>query len=70
MDDVGRDRDLLNAVARIPFPMTLSVLPDEQYTKESADWAHGHGYEVMLHLPMQPEPYREKIRDNMLFLFR
>lgn len=60
MDDVGRDRDLLTSLADIGFPMTLSVLPDCEYSKESADWAHNHGYEVMVHLPMQPEPYRDE----------
>jgi hypothetical protein len=60
MDDVGRDKELLTSIANIPFPMTLSVLPDCEYTKESADWAHNHGYEVMVHLPMQPEPFRDE----------
>lgn len=55
MDDVGRDRDLLHRLADIPFPITVSVLPDLTFTRESAEWAHGHGFEVMLHMPMQPE---------------
>lgn len=68
MDDVGGDKELLKTVAKIPFPMTLSVLPDCQYSRESADWAHQHGYEVMVHLPMQPESYREEDPDQHALL--
>ena len=60
MDDVGENEELLNTLPRIPFPLTLSVMPDCQYTKSSADWAHNHGYEVMVHLPMQPLLYPEE----------
>ncbi len=37
---------------RIPYPLTVSVLPHTVNSSEVAEEAHRRGYEVMLHLPM------------------
>lgn len=52
IDDLGYDRAQADSVLRIPYPLTVSVLPHEMNSSEVAEEAHRRGYEVMLHLPM------------------
>jgi polysaccharide deacetylase 2 family uncharacterized protein YibQ len=52
MDDLGNDRTQADALFRIGYPLTISVLPHEADSGEIAEEAHRRGYEVMLHLPM------------------
>lgn len=52
IDDLGYDRAQADSVLRIPYPLTVSVLPHEMNSSEVAEEAHRRGHEVMLHLPM------------------
>lgn len=52
VDDLGNDRAQADALFRIAYPLTISVLPREANSGEIAEEAHRRGYEVMLHLPM------------------
>ena len=60
--DLGNDRAAADAIFALPYPLTVSILPDHPHSTEIAEEAHRRGYEVMLHLPMQsianekPEP--------------
>lgn len=36
------------------WPLALAVLPFSPYSREQAEMAKNHGYEVLLHLPMEP----------------
>ena len=53
LDDLGQDRASAEAVFLLPYPLTISVLPNHAHSTEIAAAAHRRGYEVMLHLPMQ-----------------
>jgi polysaccharide deacetylase 2 family uncharacterized protein YibQ len=53
LDDLGSDRAAADAIFALPFPLTISVLPNHVHSTEIAKEAHRRGYEVMLHLPMQ-----------------
>ena len=53
LDDLGSDRDAAEAIFALREPLTLSVLPFHAHSTEIAEEAKNHGYEVMLHLPMQ-----------------
>ena len=53
LDDLGSDRAAADAIFALPFPLTISVLPNHAHSAEIAEEAHRRGYEVMLHLPMQ-----------------
>jgi uncharacterized protein len=53
LDDLGNDRAAAEAIFALPYPLTISVLPDHAHSAEIAEEAHRRGYEVMLHLPMQ-----------------
>jgi len=55
IDDMGRDESAAAALLKLPYPLTLSVLPGQLHSAEIADQAHRRGDQVMLHLPMQFE---------------
>jgi len=52
IDDMGYDRGQAEALFRLSYRLTVSVLPHEANSGEIAEEAHRRGYEVMLHLPM------------------
>jgi len=56
IDDLGEDLEVGRRLMRLPYPLTLSVLPYLRHSTEIAEAAHRAGREVMLHLPMEPEP--------------
>jgi polysaccharide deacetylase 2 family uncharacterized protein YibQ len=56
IDDLGRDLEPARRLTRLPYPVTFSVLPGLAYSRETAEVAHRAGREVLLHLPMEPEP--------------
>ncbi len=69
LDDLGNDRSAAEAIFALPYPLTISVLPNHPHSAEIAEEAHRRGYEVMLHLPMEsvgqgrPEP--QELRPGM-----
>ena len=56
IDDLGQDLEVARKLVRLRLPLTFSVLPHLPHSTEIAEEAHRTGGEVMLHLPMQPEP--------------
>jgi polysaccharide deacetylase 2 family uncharacterized protein YibQ len=52
IDDLGNDRAQADALFRLVYPLTLSVLPHLSNSGEIAEEAHRRGYQVLLHLPM------------------
>jgi polysaccharide deacetylase 2 family uncharacterized protein YibQ len=56
IDDLGEDLEAGRRLIRLPYPLTLSILPYLRHSAEIAEAAHRAGREVMLHLPMEPEP--------------
>ena len=56
IDDVGRDLEPVHQLLALDYPLTFSVLPHLRYTQITAQEVHRSGQEVMLHLPMEPEP--------------
>jgi uncharacterized protein len=55
IDDLGYSQPDAEAVLRLPFRLTVSVLPDLPHSREIAEEARRRGYQVLLHLPMEPE---------------
>ena len=53
LDDLGSDRAAADAIFALPYPLTISVLPNHEHSVEIADEAHRRGFQVLLHLPMQ-----------------
>jgi polysaccharide deacetylase 2 family uncharacterized protein YibQ len=55
IDDLGQDLKQAKAFLDLGIPLTLSILPDQPYSRELEKMAHERGYEVMMHLPMEPK---------------
>lgn len=53
LDDLGNDRAAAEAIFALPYPLTVSVLPNRPHSVDIAEDAHSRGYQVMLHLPME-----------------
>jgi polysaccharide deacetylase 2 family uncharacterized protein YibQ len=53
LDDLGSDTAAAQAIFALPYPLTISVLPNHEHSVEIANEAHSRGYQVLLHLPMQ-----------------
>jgi hypothetical protein len=53
IDDLGYDRASAEALAALPVPLTVAVLPHLAASAEVAESAWRRGCEVILHLPMQ-----------------
>ena len=54
VDDFGYSRNNLDTFLGLKYPVTLSILPEQRYTREIADLARARGFEVILHLPLEP----------------
>jgi len=69
LDDFGSDRAAPSRVFAMPYPLTISILPNHEHSKDIADEALRRGYQVMLHLPMQSianeSPEKEELRPGM-----
>lgn len=52
-DDAGQNLSQLDKVLKLPFPLTVAVLPDLAYSVESARRIRSAGKEIILHQPMQ-----------------
>jgi len=59
IDDWGYHKNTLELVNQIKYPLTAAVLPNLTYSSVIANELHGMGFEIILHLPMEPfEKYR------------
>ncbi len=57
IDDVGYDRHIIEKFLVLDTVLTFSILPYSPFEKSIAKAAHAKGFEVMLHLPMEPNEY-------------
>ncbi len=57
IDDFGPVYRQAKEFLKIKVPITFSVLPFRRHSREIAKLVHDRGYEVMLHLPMEPYGY-------------
>lgn len=57
IDDLGQDKRMAQKFLELPGPLTLSVLPHLPHTHRVADAALAQKWEVMVHLPMEPQEY-------------
>jgi polysaccharide deacetylase 2 family uncharacterized protein YibQ len=69
LDDLGSDRSAAESIFAMPYPLTISILPYHEHSREIADEALRRGYQVMLHLPMQSvaneAPEKQELRPGM-----
>lgn len=55
IDDMGQDLRKLDELFKVGAPITIAILPYLQYSSDTANKAHLRGWEVILHLPMEPQ---------------
>jgi hypothetical protein len=69
LDDLGNDRGAAQAIFAMPYPLTISILPNHPHSVEIAQEAHRRGFQVMLHLPMESlrneRPESRELRPGM-----
>ncbi len=54
IDDVGFSRSVIKPLMAIPADLTYSILPHLQFSNLLAHEIHSHGFEILLHQPMEP----------------
>ncbi len=57
IDDLGYDLKIAREFFDCGIPLSFSVLPFAPYSRKIAKEALSHGFEVLLHLPMEPRNY-------------
>lgn len=57
IDDLGYDKVFAEKFMSLDTAITFSVLPHSTFEREIARGANAKGYEIMLHLPMEPLEY-------------
>lgn len=57
MDDLGHEMHSAKSLIDIQMPVTFAILPYTAQANSVARIAHQNGYEVMLHIPMEPRGY-------------
>ncbi len=54
LDDFGYSTRNLTNLSAIKYPLTLAILPNLNYSKKVAEWGVNHNFEIILHLPLEP----------------
>jgi polysaccharide deacetylase 2 family uncharacterized protein YibQ len=57
IDDLGWDLEAAHALLTLEAPLSFAILPDTPYRMRIAWEAQRRGYDVLLHLPMEPRSY-------------
>lgn len=57
IDDIGYDKNMAQKFLNLDAVLTFSILPHSTHDKKIARLAHSKGFDVMLHLPMEPNEY-------------
>lgn len=66
LDDWGYNLNNVGIAEEIKYPLTASVLPDLSYSSEVAQELHSRGFEIILHLPMEPSEKRRLERNTIM----
>lgn len=53
VDDMGNSLQTIEDLCSIDLPLTIAILPYSPWAVETANVAHNHGLEVILHLPLE-----------------
>ena len=57
IDDIGYDKEIVEKFLGLDAVFTFSILPYSPFQNSIAKSLHSKGFEVMLHLPMEPNEY-------------
>lgn len=59
IDDMGADIEKLRELMKMDSPITVAVMPHLKYSAKVATEAHARGWDVIMHLPMEPQDMGE-----------
>jgi polysaccharide deacetylase 2 family uncharacterized protein YibQ len=69
IDDMGSSMTEVKELMGIGLPLTFSVIPGLAHDRGVAEAAHAGGYQVMIHIPMEPQGYpRQRMEHYGLLL--
>lgn len=69
IDDMGSSIHEATSLMSIGVPLTFSIIPGLQKARDVARLAHDRGYQVMMHIPMEPQGYpAQRLEANGLLL--
>lgn len=57
IDDIGYDENMAQKFIDLDAVLTFSILPHSTHDRRIAKMVHSKGFDVMLHLPMEPNEY-------------
>lgn len=57
MDDLGQSLEPLHWFSNENLPIALSFIPNLPFTKKISEELHKEGYEILIHIPMEPLNY-------------
>ncbi len=67
IDDFGySDNSVVTGFLHLPPKLTYAIIPGHHYSKRIGRMAADHGFEVMIHMPMEPEDYAGGEKDYIL----
>ncbi|HSG30927.1 MAG TPA: divergent polysaccharide deacetylase family protein [Thermodesulfobacteriota bacterium] len=55
VDDIGASKKSIDDLLKIPASINMAVLPDLKYSHYAASRANSKGWDVLLHMPMEPK---------------
>ncbi len=55
VDDMGFNRDSVDRLLEMEAPINFAILPYKPYSRYAAEKAQQRGWDVLLHLPMEPK---------------
>jgi len=67
IDDIGFSRTRAHRFLPLDIPITFSILPHVNHTRELAESLHTAGHEIMLHQPMEPVDRRSNPGPGALY---
>jgi polysaccharide deacetylase 2 family uncharacterized protein YibQ len=69
IDDMGSSEQEVRELMAIDVPLTFSIIPGLSRMRQVAEDAHRKGYQVMIHVPMEPQGYpQQRLEQNGLLL--
>jgi uncharacterized protein len=60
IDDMGSSVLEADELMAIKIPLTFSIIPGLAHVKAVAETAHARGYQLMIHIPMEPKGYPQQ----------
>jgi hypothetical protein len=68
LDDFGYNMNNMEPLFGVNSPLTISILPNLPYSEIIAEQANKNGFEVILHLPLEPHSKESKLEEGTIMV--